>query len=343
MTAKTSTRKKSRKPMSETARAEAAEARTAKLDALHEDLAAQVETLTTSEGWVAMLHAAARFRAYSLNNSMLIALQLAMRGMDPDSRVAGFTAWKALGRSVIKGEKGLAILAPCTYRKTTQPNSSKETGTASSTEATAAKPDTEQAEAAPGGKGRKVLRGFKVAYVFALAQTEGEDLPALLTPPMLTGQAPAGLWDGLAEQVAAAGYTVARGDCGQPEGYTDPKSKTVRVRNTLDDAQACSVLAHELAHVLLHCADGYDYAGHRGTAEIEAESVAYLVTTATGLPSGTCSAPYVAGWAGGDVTKVKAAADRVVRTAHGILDRLDGITDQGDAEATTEDEEQAAA
>lgn len=104
MTAKTSTRKKSRKPMTETARAEATEARAAKLDALHEDLAAQVETLTTSEGWVAMLHAAARFRAYSLNNSLLIALQLGMRGMDPDSRVAGFTAWKSLGRSVIKGE-----------------------------------------------------------------------------------------------------------------------------------------------------------------------------------------------------------------------------------------------
>jgi hypothetical protein len=58
-----------------------------------------------------------------------------------------------------------------------------------------------------------------------------------------------------------------------------------------------------------------------------------LVTTAVGLPSGACAAPYVAGWAGGDVQKVKAAAERVVRTAHAILDRLDGITDQADTEA----------
>jgi hypothetical protein len=110
MTAMTSTRSNSRKPMTEAARQEAAEARSAKLDALHEDLAAQVQTLTTSEGWVAMLHAAARFRTYSLSNSLLIALQLAMRGLDPDSRVAGFTAWKALGRSVVKGEKICGVM-----------------------------------------------------------------------------------------------------------------------------------------------------------------------------------------------------------------------------------------
>jgi hypothetical protein len=62
-----------------------------------------------------------------------------------------------------------------------------------------------------------------------------------------------------------------------------------------------------------------------------------------GLPSGTCAAPYVAGWAGGDVAKVKAAAQRVVTTAHAILDRLDGVTDQAAAEPDTEEEEQAAA
>jgi hypothetical protein len=72
MTAKTSTRSKSRKPMTEAARQEAAEARSAKLDALHEDLAAQVQTLTTSEGWVAMLHAAARFRTYRTGSTQTL-------------------------------------------------------------------------------------------------------------------------------------------------------------------------------------------------------------------------------------------------------------------------------
>jgi hypothetical protein len=34
-----------------------------------------------------------------------------MRGLDPDSRIAGFTAWKALGRSVIKGELICGVMA----------------------------------------------------------------------------------------------------------------------------------------------------------------------------------------------------------------------------------------
>jgi hypothetical protein len=67
----TSTRKTSRKPMTEAARQEAAQARTAKLDALHEDLAAQVETLTSSEGWTSMLRAAAAFRTYSAGSVWL--------------------------------------------------------------------------------------------------------------------------------------------------------------------------------------------------------------------------------------------------------------------------------
>lgn len=299
---------KSRKPLNEADRLAAAEARAVKLDALHADLAEQVESLTTSEGWLAMLQAAARFRKYSMNNSMLIALQLASRGMSPD-RVASFTTWKTLGRSVVKGEKGLAILAPCTYGRPAEED-----------------PETGIVIKQPG---RKVVHGFRVAYVFALSQTEGEDLPDLLgADPRLEGEAPAGLWDGLAEQVAAAGYGLERGDCGQAGGYSDPVRKVVRVRDSHSDAEACSVLAHELAHVLLHCNTGYDYAGHRGTAEIEAESIAYLVVTAKGLPSGSCATPYVAGWADGDVKKVKAAAERVVRTAHDILDRLDGIPDQ---------------
>jgi hypothetical protein len=60
------------------------------------------------------------------------------------------------------------------------------------------------------------------------------------------------------------------------------------------------------------------------------------------LPSGTCAAPYVAGWAGGDVAKVKAAADRVVRTAHALLDRLDGTTDQVDTGQEDQTDQQAA-
>jgi hypothetical protein len=92
----------------------------------------------------------------------------------------------------------------------------------------------------------------------------------------------------------------------------------VTVRDNVDDVQAVKTLTHELAHVLLEHADAYAL-GHRGRAEVEAESVAYIVCSALGLPTGGYSIPYVATWSSGDVGKVRETATRVVEAAAGIL------------------------
>jgi antirestriction protein ArdC len=275
--------------------------RQAKVAALHATLSEEVEALMTSDGWAAMLAAAARFTHYSLNNTLLLMAQTYRRGMPTDSRVAGFNTWRNLGRIVRKGEKGLAIFAPCTYR----PKGDAEEGT----------------EAAP-TTGAKVIRGFRVAYVFAESQTDGDEIPDI-RPNLEPGDAPAGLWDALADLVATEGFTLERGDVGRAFGMTDPKRKTVTVRDGVSDAQAVKTLAHELAHVLLHCDPSYNYGECRGAAEVEAESIAYVVAAANGLNTTTYSAPYVAGWAGGDPKRVKQAAERVVSTSGQILARLE--------------------
>jgi antirestriction protein ArdC len=289
----------------------AARERTENLEALHASLAEQVETLTTSEGWAAMLDAARVFTRYSLNNTLLLQMQLAKRGM-PAQRVAGFNAWRTLGRSAMKGEKGLAIFVPCTYRP-------KPGGDSVET----AQPPTD----APEDK-RRVLTGFRVAYVFAESQTDGDDVPDI-RPTLLPGEAPEGLWNALNAIVTAEGYDVQRGECGA-NGYTDPLAKVVRIRDEVSDAQAVKTLCHELGHVLLHCHD-FDYAGCRGTAEIEAESVAFVVCGVSGLDSAPYTGAYVAGWAAGDVKKVRASAERVVSTASSILAGF-GSKDQTDVE-----------
>jgi hypothetical protein len=69
----------------------------------------------------------------------------------------------------------------------------------------------------------------------------------------------------------------------------------------------------ELAHVWLH--DPADGTHHRGTAEVEAESVAYIVCHAAGLDTGDYTLPYVAVWADGDVATVRATAERVLAAA----------------------------
>jgi len=257
-----------------------------------------------------------------LGNLVLIALQAPQA-----TRVAGFRSWQSLGRQVRKGERGIAILAPCTYRPKTAEQ-------AESAAPTGPEPATSCSGGAAPAAGGKQVRGFRVVHVFDVAQTEGDPLPEV-APALLTGQAPAGLWDALEGQVLGHGYTVHRGDTGRANGWTDPTSRTVRVRSDVDDAQAVKTLIHELAHLEAgHVADLPTYLTCRGRCEVEAESVAYVVAAAHGLDASGYSFAYVAGWAGPDLTGVRQAAETVTKAARTILGRCsagptatDGLAD----------------
>ncbi|MGY1718590.1 ArdC-like ssDNA-binding domain-containing protein [Blastococcus sp. SYSU DS0552] len=322
---------RSRRSQLSPAQREAADAaRAARIAALHDQIGEQVGALTADPQWRAMLDAAAKFHTYSLNNQLLIELQAARLGISP-TRVAGFGTWKALSRSVVKDSTGLAVLAPCTY---TPKDTRADTGTGQDTRqaapaATTASGVAGTAREPAGGDadqraGARVLRGFRIAHVFDISQTEGDPLPEI-RPELLTGDAPAALWDALAAQVAGHGYTLTREACGQANGLTDPAARTVRVRPDVADAQAVKTLAHELAHIECgHTADGYDYRGCHGRAEAEAESVAYIVTAWAGLDAGAYTVPYVTAWSAGDTDVVRAAAVTVTAAARRILDHLDG-------------------
>jgi len=151
-----------------------------------------------------------------LGNLLLIGAQAPQA-----TRVAGFRSWQSVGRQVCKGERGIAILAPCTYRP-------KTTDHAEPAAPAGQEPATSDGGAAPGAGGK--VRSFRVVHVFALHQTDGDPLPEV-APALLTGQAPAGLWDDLAGQVTGYGYALERGDCAGANGYTDPTRRVVRVRD----------------------------------------------------------------------------------------------------------------
>ncbi len=266
--------------------------KTDKLDELHQRLTAQVETLISGEDWKAMLAVASRFYRYSARNIFLIQAQCSNA-----TKVAGYARWASLGRHVRKGESGIAILAPCLYR-------ASKTDDAGADDATEAK---------------RVLRGFRIAYVWDVAQTDGEPL-ADVRPELLVGDDTAQLWEGLAGQVIAAGYSLDRGDCSGANGVTDFLAHTVRVRADVDDLQAAKSLTHELAHCLMHDPSQGPIA--RPRAEVEAESVAYVVCQAAGMATTSYSLPYLARWSGGDPALITATADRVLATARTILTGL---------------------
>ena len=167
------------------------------------------------------------------------------------------------------------------------------------------------------------MRGFRVAYVFDITQTDGDPLPEVAPGP-LTGDAPAQLWQRLAEVVEADGYRIERGPCGGAYGHTRFTDRIVRVRDDVSPAQATKTLAHELGHIRAEHDTRFAETYHRdtrcrGIAEVEAESIAYVVTAAAGLDTTGYTVPYVAHWAEGDTTVLRDTAARVITTARAIL------------------------
>lgn len=304
--------------------------REAKLDELHDRLTGAVEQLVSGEDWARVLEFAARFRARSFANTILIFTQHQEAhelGLVPDpvpSHVAGYRQWQQLGRQVSKGQPGYQILAPVTGRF-----------------ASATPQDAESWRRL--GKGerpragetvRTKMVGVRPAYVWDASQTTGEPIPEPPAPRLLEGQAPAGLWEGLAAQVATAGIELRLvADATEifgANGLTDYTNRMVSVREDMDPAAQVKTLAHELGHVLLHGPDADEARQHRGIGEVEAESVALMVGAAHGMDTSGYTVPYVSTWAarveGQDpVEVVKATGERVRKTALGILEQLDTV------------------
>jgi antirestriction protein ArdC len=314
MTRSTTTTRRPRTPaidagerMNGTPQSRAAD-RAERVAALQEQIVTATAGLVDAGAWQRMLAIAARFHTYSLGNQLLIALQ------DPDAtRVAGFEAWKALRRYVRKGEHGIAILAPMTFTRRTSNTDATADGNVDT---------TASAGSAPSDEGTvQTFTRFKVVHVFDISQTDGDPLPGLAD--RLSGTGNRVLWDGLARLVAARGYTLTRTTTG-PDGYTHPASRTVGVRGDVSDAHAVMVLGHELGHIWCgHTDTDFDYLAHRGTAEVEAQSVAYILAAAHGLDASAYTADYLIGWSHGDTDTLRATAAAVTTAAREILTALD--------------------
>lgn len=166
----------------------------AKLDELHERLTGAVDQLVSGPDWGRALAFAARFRARSFFNTLLIWAQHAAAyeaGRVPEpmpSYVAGYRQWQSLGRQVEKGQAGYMILAPVTGRfATTTPQDAQSWRRLGKGE----KPR-------PGEVVRSKMITAKPAYVWDASQTAGEPIPKPPAPKLLEGEAPVGLWEGLA-------------------------------------------------------------------------------------------------------------------------------------------------
>ncbi len=271
-------------------------------DGLHTILEQAVES---PSHWQVLLDASATLWRYSGGNVALLMMQMAQRGTDEPTLVAGYREWERHGRTVLKGEHALWVIAPRTARmqEFTLPDGTRQR--------------IRVGEKVPRGAvddGKKtVITGWRGQAVFDVSQTQGTPL---LVPRDGTGSGidASELFGSLAEVAHRHGFEVHvdSAQYGLTSGYTDFAKNRVQVGAWLSAEERTAVLAHELGHVLLHGPDdavGQLYgssADHRGLAEVEAESVAYTVLRAHGIDRGPQSASYLAGW-----------ADAVIETENG--------------------------
>lgn len=276
---------------------------------IQQKLETGVRNLMSEQGFQNYLRTQARFHTYSMGNVILILAQ------KPDAtQVAGFHAWRDLGRSVRKGEHGIQILAPMLVKADTAGQSSSLVG--------------EQ----PAGDAERSVTRFKVAHVFDVSQTDGAPLPELAIST-LSGTSEAGqtLRDCLLEVAKSEGLTVRMDstECGAANGFYRRATKEIHVKAGLAVDQQAKTLAHEMGHHRLGHGGGHGDA--RSVAEVQAESTAFTICVASGLDSTSYSLTYVAGWANGKdeserMTAIKSALAPVQRVAHSILTDVEGRT-----------------
>ena len=222
----------------------------------------------------------ARFPRYSFNNCLLIFQQR------PDARkVQGFHAWKKIGRTVKKGEKGIGISAPLSCR-------------------------TDESDSDD-----KMVRGFRVVHVFDISQTEGKELPRLAQP-----EGEADKWIPAVEVLIQSHDIDLRYEelAGNAEGVSS--IGTIVIRRDLPPAKRLSVLVHELAHELLH---DRNTRRELSTAvkETEAEAVAHVVCSAMSVDCLEHSSEYIHLQPGGAEAFVD-CMKRIQQCASGILQSL---------------------
>ena len=287
-----------------------------KLKEITDRLEQGITELFESERYREYLRVMSKFHNYSINNTLLIAMQ------KPDaSLVAGFSAWKNnFGRNVMKGQKGLKIIAPSPYKvkqemkkidpHTQQPIIGKD-----------GKPVTEEKEI--------TIPAYKVVSVFDVSQTEGKELPDIAVDE-LTGDVER-YRDFFAALEKTSPVPIGFEQIpGSSHGYYHLEDKRIAIQEGMSELQTLKTAIHEIAHAKLHDIDlnapenEQQPRVDRRTREVEAESVAYTVCQHYGLDTSDYSFGYVAGWSSGrELSELKSSLETIRSAAAEIINSID--------------------
>ena len=287
-----------------------------KLKEITDRLEQGIMELFDSDRYKEYLRVMSKFHNYSFNNTLLIAMQ------KPDaSLVAGFQSWKNnFKRNVVKGEKGIKILAPSPF-KIKQEMEKIDPATQKPVIGADGKPVKEEKEI--------TIPAFKVVSVFDVSQTEGKELPDIAVD-MLTGDVEC-FKDVFAALEKTSPVPIGFEKIeGNSHGYYHLEEKRIAIDEGMSELQTIKTAIHEIAHAKLHDIDPNapkeEQAGRpdRRTREVQAESVAYAVCQHYGLDTSDYSFGYIAGWSSGkELAELKGSLETIRSTAAEIINSID--------------------
>ena len=274
-----------------------------------------IKELFESEKFKEYLTTMSKFYNYSFNNTLLIAMQ------KPDATlIAGYTSWQRnFDRQVMKGEKGIKILAPAPY-KAKEEREKIDPATQKPVLDADGKPVTETVE---------VMRpAFKVVSVFDVSQTDGKELPDIAVDE-LTGSVEnyAAFFEALKQE---SPVPISFEDIpGGAKGYFSHAENRIAIQDGMSEIQTIKTAIHEIAHAKLHAIDPTEKIApeerkDRHTKEVEAESVAYTVCQRYGIETSDYSFGYIAGWSSDKDTKeLKGSLETIRSTAAEMIESID--------------------
>lgn len=280
-----------------------------------------IKELFDSDRYQAYLRTMSRFHHYSVNNQLLIHMQ-----MPKATRVAGFQKWKSqFERHVKQGERGITIIAPTPYKKKVEE----------------LKLDPATSLPVLDREGRAVIEEkeveiprFRPVTVFDVSQTQGKPLPRLASD--LHGDVTQ--YEAFMEALGRSspvpvGFEQMEG----MDGYFSPDQQRVAIREGMSQVQTVSAAVHEITHAKLHNYEKARLESARtdetkeppkpkdsATEEVEAESVSYAVCQYYGIETGENSFGYIASWSSGkELPELRASLETISRTASAFINDID--------------------
>ena len=281
-----------------------------------------IKDLFQSNRFAQYLCTMSRFHRYSVNNTVLIYMQ------KPDATlVAGFNKWHdQFSRNVMRGEKGIKIIAPVPYKRNIEEQKLD--------------PDTK----APllDANGKVIMEEmeiripmYKVISVFDVSQTEGKPLPTLAKD--LTGNVTQ--FEIFMDALRRSSPVPVAFEAMDPnmDGYFSRRDQRIAIRSGMSEVQTISAAVHEITHATLHNYEQIQLANaqsdetakplkpkDRRTEEVEAESVSFAVCQYYGIQTGENSFGYIASWSKNrELPELRASLETINKTASGLISDID--------------------